>query len=426
MSRVAKGAGEGKKRRVLGAVEVVTREQYEGMQLQGRVEVIQSLIGLGLMHIQEELSREVERLAGRLRERREGGKALVRYGSNPGSVRLGGQRLGRRVPRVRNQPSNLEVPLESYRAFREQDGRVQDALLRRVLYGISCRNYELAAAALPGAIGLSASTVSRQFLEVTAERLRQFQERDLSALDLVALWVDGKTFADDTMVVAIGLTVRGQKIPLGFVQTGTENAEVLSAFFEELLQRGLRTEGGLLVILDGGKGLRAAVRNVFAKRALVQRCQWHKRENVVKYLPRSEQASMRRRLQRAYGKPTYAEAKAELHRILAELRGRNLSAARSLEEGLEETLTLHRLGCFATLGQSLKTTNCVESILSQVELRCRKVSRWRNSSQKERWLAACLLDIEPRLRRVKGYRRLGLLREAVQNELGITPKRKVA
>jgi transposase-like protein len=288
------------------------------------------------------------------------------------------------------------------------------------MYGISCRNYEAAAEAIPGAIGLSASTVSRQFIEATAKQLRQFQERDLSELNLVGLWLDGKTFAEDTMVIALGLTLEGRKVPLGFVQAGTENAGVLGVFLQELLQRGLKVESGVLVILDGGKGLRAAVKQVFRKRALVQRCQWHKRENVVKYLPKGEQGSMRRRLQRAYQKPTYREARAELDTILGELQQRNLSAARSLEEGLEETLTLHRLGVFSPLGNSLKTTNCLESIMSLVEARCGKVSHWKNSSQKHRWLAASLLDIEPRLRRVQGHRHLPLLREALQKELGIT------
>lgn len=417
---------KGKKKRVLERVEILTPEEYGGMPLEAKVEVIQSLIRLGMMHVQEELSQEVEKLAGRVREREEGGKERVRYGSNPGSVKIGGQRIGIRVPRVRDQKKGLEIPLESYRAFRQQPGEVEEKVLRKVLYGISCRNYELAADSVPGAIGLSSSTVSRQFVEATAKRLRAFQERDLSGKDWVALWLDGKAFAEDTQVIAVGLTLEGEKLPVGFVQAGTENEKVLSAFLEELVQRGFGSERGLLVIIDGGKGLRAAVRKVFGKLALIHRCQWHKRENVIKYLPKSEQSSMRRRLQRAYQRPTYAEAKAELQRILADLRDRNLSAARSLEEGLEETLTLHRLGCFATLGTSLKTTNCIESILSQVDLRCRKVTYWKNSSQKHRWLAASLLDVEPRLRRVRGYRHLPFLREALQKELGISPLETVA
>ena len=171
------------------------------------------------------------------------------------------------------------------------------------------------------------------------------------------------------------------------------------------------------MVLDGSKGLRAAVRRAFGKKALVHRCQWHKRENVVGYLPKDKQRWWRKRLQAAYERPTYAEAKTALDAIGRDLAEQNLSAADSLKEGLEETLTLHRLGVFPLLGISLKTTNCLESIFSQVESRTRRVSHWKNSSQKQRWLATALLDIEPRLRRVRGYRHLGQLRTALQHEL---------
>lgn len=286
-----------------------------------------------------------------------------------------------------------------------------------MLYGISCRDYAAAAQALPGAIGLSKSSVSRQAIDATAARLKAFQERQLSAYDIVGLFVDGKTFAEDSMVIALGVTLDGDKVPLGFVQTGTENGKVLTCFFEELKERGLRIDQGLLIIIDGSKGVRKAVSAAFAEHALVQRCQWHKRENVVAYSPKSQQASWRRRGQRAYEQPTCRQAKAALSKLHKELTLINTSAAASLEEGLEETLTLHRLGLFSQLGISFKTTNCLESLNSQVERYCGKVSHWKNSAQKHRWLASALLDIEPRLRKVKGYRHLSKLRLALIREL---------
>ena len=169
------------------------------------------------------------------------------------------------------------------------------------------------------------------------------------------------------------------------------------------------------MIVDGGKGLRAAVKRAFRNRALVQRCQWHKRENVVRYLSKTEQAVWRKRLQRAYERPEYNEARAALEE-------RNQSAAASLEEGLEETLTLHRLGVYGVLGRSLKTTNCLESVNALVEERCAKVDHWKNSSQRQRWLATALIDIEPRLRKVIGYRHLPKLHEALKRELKIEAK----
>ncbi len=329
------------KKKVLTRGRPLGREEFEAMALSGRVETIRSLIGIGLMHIYEELDREVVELAGERYVRKGKGTKYRRHGTNPGSVKLAGQRVGIKVPRVRGPRS--EVQLSSYEAFQE-DGTLNETLFRRVLYGISCRDYEGAAEAFPGAIGLSSSTVSRQFVEASSRRLSELMERDLSDLDVVALFVDGKTFAEDEMVLALGVTLGGEKVILGFCQTATENSRAIGQFFEELKDRGLSVSQGVLVILDGSKGIRSAVKRAFKKRALVQRCQWHKRENVVSYMAKAEQASWRRRLQRAYQRPTIEEATRELQKLIAELDRVNQSAAASLREGLDETLTLHRPG----------------------------------------------------------------------------------
>ena len=331
------------------------------------------------------------------------------------------------MPRIRGVAGS-EIPLRSYAAL-HGDRAVNDLLLRRVLYGISCRNYEAAAEAIPGAIGLTGSTVSRGFIQASAAQLRELQERDLSREDVVAVVLDGKTFAAATMVIALGITLAGEKRFLGFVETDTENERVLTLFLRSLVERGLDLSQGMLVILDGGKGLRAAVRKAFRHRALVQRCQWHKRENVVSHLAKNEQAAWRQRLQRAYNRPNYDEALGALETLLGELDERNQSAAGSLAEGLDETLTLHRLGVYGVLGRSFKTTNCLESVNALVEERCAKVDHWQTSSQRHRWLATALLDIEPRLRKVMGYRHLSKLRDALKRELKIdttTSKEKAA
>ena len=315
-----------------------------------------------------------------------------------------------------------EVPLDSYRLFHAQDGERDELMFRRVLLGISSRNYEAAAEAVPGAIGMSRSTISRTFIEQSAEKLKALQERDLSQEDYVAVILDGKAFQQDQMVTALWITMDGYKQVLGFEQCGTENQKAVAQFVRRLLDRGLTASEGLLFVIDGSKGLASAIREVFnrrGKKAAVQRCQWHKRENVVSYLPKSDQKYWRGRLQEAYERPTYDEARAKLDQIKKELDEINLSAARSLEEGLEETLTLHRLGVFAMLGKSLKTTNGLESIFSMAEEMTGRVDHWKNSSQKHRWLAAVLLNIEPRLRRISGYRHLFRLREALQRELGV-------
>ena len=417
MSRMRRLAARGKRSRKskrLGEPEVVSREEYAGMELDSRLELIRSLVPVGLMAVYQELDREVVSLAGVRHSRKSGGPKHYRHGTNPGTVRFLGQRVPIEVPRVRGPEG--EVRLESYDNL-HRGGGLDELLFRRVLYGISSRNYERAAEQIPGAIGLSSSTVSREFVEASAAKLREFQERDLTDLDLVVLFLDGKTFADDEMVIALGVMLSGEKQILGFVQTETENERVVAQFVRSLLDRGLDTSSGLLVVIDGSKGLRSAIRKVLRRRAVVQRCQWHKRENVVSHLPRKEQSSWRGRLQRAYGRPTYEEAKQELLKIRDELAEINESAVRSLDEGFEETLTLHRLGLFAKIGRSLKTTNILESVNSQAEERCGRVDHWQNSKQKQRWLAAALLDIEPRLRRLVGYRHLPALQAAIMKEL---------
>ncbi|HZY30594.1 MAG TPA: IS256 family transposase [Candidatus Methylomirabilis sp.] len=430
MRSVLRSVKKRKKSRVLSEVEIVSREEYSGLDVDSKVEMIRALVPLGLMHVHELLDDEVKALAGERYARKAESVRGGRHGTNPGTVGLAGQRVPIRVPRVRSKAGG-EIPLRSYDAL-SNGGEVNELLLKRVLYGISCRNYESAAEAIPGAIGLSSSTVSRDFVQASAAKLREMQERDLSGEDVLAMFLDGKTFADATMVVALGITISGEKRFLGFVETDTENEAVLTPFLRSLVERGLDTSQGLLVVIDGGKGLRAAVRTAFRNRAMVQRCQWHKRENVVSYLSKSEQPAFRKRLQRAYERPEYDEALAALTQLHRELDERNQSAAGSLEEGFEETLTLHRLGVYGVLGRSLKTTNCLESVNALVEERCAKVDHWKNSSQRQRWLATALVDIEPRLRKVMGYRHLPKLREALKRELklGAKPstasKRKVA
>ncbi len=420
MGSLLRSVKKRKKSRRLGEVEIVRREEYSELEVDSKVEMIRALVPLGLMHVHELLDDEVRALAGERFARKDELERGRRHGSNPGTVGFSGQRVPIRVPRVRSIEGG-EIPLRSYAAL-SQGGESNDLLLRRVLYGISCRNYEAAAEAIPGAIGLSSSTVSRGFVQASAAKLREMQERDLSGEDVVALFLDGKTFAEATMVVALGITLSGEKRFLGFVETDTESEQVLTPFLRSLTERGLDISQGLLVVIDGGKGLRAAVKKAFRSRALVQRCQWHKRENVVGYLSRSEQSPLRKRLQRAYERPEYNEALTALTQLHRELEERNQSAAASLEEGLEETLTLHRLGVYGVLGRSLKTTNCLESVNALVEERCAKIDHWKNSSQRQRWLATALVDIEPRLRKVVGYRHLPKLRQALKRELKIEAK----
>lgn len=388
--------------------------------------MVQALIPLGLLAVQQLLEQEVSALAGARYAHHDAHHdahpAIVRWGRQPGSIYLADQKLPIRVPRVRDREAKQERPLATYQQL--QTPRSLDVgLFRRVLGGLSCREYEAAAEAVPAAFGLAKSSVSRRFVRASARALRRLQERRLDDAEWLALVLDGKAFARDALVIALGVTTTGEKRLLGLVQTATENRRVCASFLRELIERGFRTPAGLtgpLVVIDGAKGFRAAVREVFGDDVAVQRCQWHKRENVLSYLPKRDHAAWRRKLQAAYAHPTYADAKRALLRLIAELRVVNESAAASLEEGLEETLTLHRLGVFPELGISFKTTNLIESVMARVEAKTARVDHWRTSDQKLRWCAAALLAMEAQFRRVKGCTHLPLLVRALTAKMPST------
>lgn len=387
--------------------------------------MIQALIPLGLRAVEDALQQEVKSLAGARYARKlahddehSATAGIARWGKQAGSVFLADQKLPIQVPRVRDLDAHREVPLSTYQQL--QTPRSADVgLFRRVLGGISCREYEAAAEAVPEAFGLAKSSVSRRFIRSSARSLRQLQERRHDDREWLVLLLDGKTFAGDQMVIALGVTRTGEKRILGVVQTATENKRVCAAFLRELEERGFHApkDSQLLVVLDGAKGLRAAVRDVFGEDTPVQRCQWHKRENVVSYLAKAEQVTWRRKLQAAYAHTSYADAKRALERLVRELALVNESAARSLEEGLEETLTLHRLGVFPELGISFKTTNLIESVMARVEAKTERVDRWKTSDQKLRWCAATLQMVEKQFRRVRGCEKLYLLQQALTTKI---------
>jgi transposase-like protein len=333
-------------------------------------------------------------------------------------VYLGDQKVRIRVPRVRNRGTDEEVPLQAYQ--RLQSPTVIDHLaLQRVINGISTGKYEKAALSVPETFGIKRSSVSRRFIRASARKLAALNERDLSNYDIVAMFVDGKHFSTDhEIVVALGVTITGEKVILGMVETSTENYVVCRDFLKSLIGRGLRVEEPILCIIDGGKGIHKGLKDVLGEAAVIGRCQWHKRENVLEYLPKSRRDEFRRKLQDAYEQPTYDEAKSRLSRIKTELRGINLSAVNSLEEGFEETLTLHRLGLFEALGRTFKTTNAIENVNSLLGIYTDRVDYWKNSEQRQRWVATALLEIEPRLRKVAGYQHLVQLRSAMAQFVG--------
>jgi transposase-like protein len=268
---------------------------------------------------------------------------------------------------------------------------MKKAVLKNMILGISSRNYEEAVSGFMKGYGIKKSSVSRHFVKATAEQMREFLERDLSGLDLLAIFIDGIEFKGHLLVVAMGLDRDGRKHVLGLWQGATENAEVCKSLLEDMTRRGLNTGKDYLFVLDGSKALRSAVARVFGAEAPVQRCQAHKRRNVLKHLPEEHQGAVDARISAAYKMADYDEARKSLDLTVRYLERLNPDAAASLKEGLEETLTVHRLGITGLLRKTLSTTNPLESCFSVTRTITGRVKRWRGGDMAQRWAAAALL-----------------------------------
>jgi transposase-like protein len=289
--------------------------------------------------------------------------------------------------------------------------------------GLSQNDYGKVTKTISDSFGLSQSTISRKFIEESSAELEKYEKRDLGRYDFVALLLDGKYLAREQVVIAMGITTGGDKLLLGFIQTTSENTKAVKGLLKNLLERNFRFAEGILCVIDGSKGLRKAAKETFGEYCLIQRCQWHKRENVVSYLSEKDAPIFRNRMQSAYKEPTYEMAKARLIEIKNDLQKINRSAANSLEEGLEETLTLHRLGLSVELGRSLSTTNCIENVNSKLGNYLRKIKHWKTSDMLARWVSLAMLETEPRMRKINNYNKLHLLRKALKTELKLKEKK---
>ena len=381
-------------------------------ELQPEVEHLTGMAGLKIIRavIEEEVTR---RVGPRYQPAVECG--CVRWGQQPGYVVFSGQKVSVTRPRVRTREGQ-EVALDSY-ARLQHEGRRQRTVREGIVAGLSTRNYHRAVESVLEGYGIEKSSVSREFVAASAAQLKTLCERKLEGLDLVAILIDGIHFGQQVLVVALGIETTGKKHVLGLWQGATENTAVVKDLLEDLVARGLSTERRYLFVIDGAKALRAAIERVFGARAEVQRCQLHKRRNVKEYLPKNAQGDYDRRIRNAYAMTEYGAAKAELEKIFRQLERVNPSAARSLEEGMEETLTVHRLGVGELLRRSLATTNPIESCLSTVERVARNVKRWHGGDQPLRWTATGLLEAERKFRKVKGFRELAMLNRKLNPSL---------
>ncbi len=369
--------------------------------LQDGVGELMRQAGLELMQLV--MDNEVRQLAGERYQRREN-EQPYRWGHEQGFLVVDGQKVPIRRPRLRGDDGR-EQPLGSYELFRRSEP-LDAAVWDKLMLGLSTRNYSQAVREFAAAYGIEKSVVSEHFVRTSREKVREIMERPLDKLKLCALYIDGIEFKGQHLVVALGVAVDGVKTILGLRQGASENATVVGELLEDLAERGVDFSVPMLYVLDGSAALAKAVRKQAGKTALIQRCQLHKRRNVTGHLPEDYREAVDRKMTNAYAMSNYADAKRALEKLHRELMELNPSAARSLDEGMEQTLTVHRLGLDELLRRTLATTNPIESAFSVVDRVCERVKRWRRGDHRRRWVGAGLWLAERNFRRVKGYKQL--------------------
>jgi putative transposase len=375
-------------------------------------------VGAGLQVMQTLMETDVTALAGP-KGRHDPARVAVRHGREQGSVTLGGRRVEVSRPRVRAADGSGELPIASYELFSSTEvlGRMA---MEKMLAGLSTRRYPVGLEPVGQkadeiASATSKSAVSRKFVAMTETALAELLVKDLSGLDVVALMVDGVHFAETCCVVALGIDIEGTKHPLALVEGSTENATLVTDLLVGLRERGLDVSRPMLVGIDGSKALRRAVLNVL-ERPVIQRCQIHKVRNVKDHLPQRLRSTVGRRMTDAYHADSALEAQAALLALAKELDRTHPGAAASLREGLDETLTVLRLGVPPTLARTLRSTNTIESMISVCREHAGNVKRWRDGKMALRWCAAGMVEAGKQFRRVNGHLHLPALRAALERE----------
>lgn len=360
--------------------------------------------GLQLMELLME--EEVRELVGE-RSQPQPDRTANRWGSERGYCVVMGQKVPIQRPRVRTV-EDKEVRLGSYEMFHRGEP-LTETVWEKLMLGLSTRKYGQAVREFTEAYGLEKSAVSEHFIEASREKLKEMMERRLDRMRVCALLIDATPFEGQQMVAALGIGEDGRKTILGLRQGATENATVVGELLGDLVERGLDFTQPRLYVLDGAKALTAAVKKHAGESAAIQRCQVHKRRNVLDHLTDEQKPAVAKKLNAAYGLEDYGAAKQALDVLHRDLMDLNPSAARSLGEGMEETLTVHRLHLPMQLRKTMASTNVIESAFSIVEQVCRNVKRWHGGDQRERWVGSGLLVAEKQFRRVQGYKQIPIL-----------------
>ncbi len=376
-------------------------------------------VGVGLGVLAELMEEEVVGVVG-ARGKHDPERVAVRHGHEAGEVTLGGRRVAVERPRVRSADGRTEVRLQTYEHFADRDP-LSRVVMERMLASVSTRRYARTAEPVGSEVeararSTSKSSVSRAFIERTRRALGELTSRRLDDVRLAVMMLDGLELKGRTTIVALGISTDGVKIPLGLWEGSTENATVATALLSDLVERGLDPEQGILFVIDGAKALRKAIRSVFGE-VPVQRCVRHKERNVLDHLPERDRQTVKTRLRHAWAEPDQIRALEQLRLLASELERTHPGAAGSLREGLEETLTLTRLGIGGQLKRTLESTNPCESMIEIVRRTQRNVKRWSSGEMGLRWTAAGMLEAEQQFRRIIGYRDLAKLAIAIERDL---------
>ena len=374
-------------------------------------------VGLGLGVVHSLMEAEVDEVVGP-KGKHNPDRTAKRHGHEDGSMTLGGRRVPVNRPRIRTADDEHELPVASYEYFADRDPLTR-AVMDRMLAGVSTRKYQVVGEPVGAeveqqATATSKSTVSELFIERTRTALGELMARRLDDVRLAVMMLDGLEIADRTHVVALGISTEGVKIPLGLWEGSTENATLVSMLLADLVDRGLDPDQAILFVIDGGKALRKAIKDVFGEHALVRRCHRHKERNVTDLLPERDRPQILARIRGAWSLENPELAKQRLQQLASELQRTWPDAAGSLREGLDDTLTLMRLGITGQLAKTLSSTNPCESMIEIVRYTQRNVKRWHDGDMRKRWTAAGMLVAEQQFRRIIGYRDLAKLVIAIE------------
>lgn len=394
---------------ILASVLSNVREDLRGLIVRSGLEVFRGLLEEDRTRICGPRSRPCDE------------RTAYRHGHDQGELILGGRKIAMKKPRVRSADGKRELALPLWDRMTREDP-LTDRVMEQMLVGVSTRNYGRSLEPLPSSLrsrGTTRSAVSRHFVARTQTQVESFLSRRLEGETYPVLMIDGKGFGEHLLITILGIALDGQKRILGIVEGSTENAALCRRLLSDLVDRGLSIEEARLIVIDGGKGLRKAVREVFGSWAVVQRCQVHKLRNVLEHLPKDQQSWAKTAMEAAYGCTEVKKGLEMLERLAKRLEVKHPGAAASLREGLEETLTVTGLGLRDALWRTLRSTNPIENMHSTVERKSENVKRWRGGSMAVRWAVTAAVEAEKKFRRIRGHQQMPQLIEALKRRIGV-------